>query len=260
MTTQIHLMRSLYLKALTLAVGMLPVALACITFATAVAPAHVAHATGPCKWEGGTGAPATPDCEAVDCIGRGGEALCSAGEPAVATGYSDSQVKPDKWVYGAGDDYYNPTFTNPYWCWSVGGQWVGDGWLHCINFPSDLISERMSNDEGRILSIAADFANMWLTHMGCSGASETSDTGWVSPYSSLGILVSNARTKHYQGNSCSQSINVIFARTRAAQCQSTAQARTAVTGPECVIPQGMCPVMSNPVSLVTGAKIQRESD
>jgi hypothetical protein len=186
MTTQIHLMRSLYLKAVTVVLGMVPTALACITLATAVVPVNVARASnGQCKWEGGTNPPAY--CEAEDCIGRGGQAPCSAGEPAVASGYSDSQVKPDKWLYSATDDFYNQTFTNPTWCFAAGGNWVGDANPYCTNLPGDVITERLANDEGRIAGIAVAFANGWYGGPNCNGAHEVSDTGWgVASSSSLG--------------------------------------------------------------------------
>jgi RHS repeat-associated protein len=262
MTTQIHVMRSFYLKAAAVVLGMLPVTLACLAFAAAVIPAHVAHATGPCRWQGGDGDPTYPECAAVDCKGRGGEADCPDGIPLPPPGYTDAQVGPEKWVYTATDNYYNPIFTNPYWCWAAGGSWVDGANPTCVNFPPGLPSERMANDEGRILSLAETFANMWLGHMNCGSASLVSDTDWVLPTTYLGKVIGSQRTRHYVGMGCNppQSIDIVFVRTRSAQCPATAQFRVAVTGPECVIPEGCAPVMLNPVSLVTGAKIQREAD
>src|SRR5688572_1093299 len=106
--------------------GALPTGLLAIVAAFAASsPASVAQAAGgQCKWEGGPGAPTHAVCSVEDCTGRGGLAQCSGGVGAVQSPRTDAEVGPDKWVYSGSEDYYNPIFTNPYWCAAAGG-WFG---------------------------------------------------------------------------------------------------------------------------------------
>jgi RHS repeat-associated protein len=222
-------------------------------------------AGGQCKWENGAGAPTYPACSVEDCIGRGGKGRCSTGAGAVQN-RPDAEVGPDKWVFSAHDDYYNPIFTNPYWCRAAGG-WFGSltpyGNPTCHDLPEDVLGDRAANTESRLLEIVENFADAWAGRgSSCGGAAtKQSDTGWVLQAQSLGVGTTYERDMVYKGVSCSTTVGISLFKRRNARCAPPATQRTAaVTGAECFTPAEVCSEFGNPVSAVTGAKYQREVD
>src|SRR5688572_28325868 len=225
---------------LVILLGALPTGLLLVAAAVAtIAPASVAEASnGQCVWEGGSGA--HDSCRVEDCIGRGGLAQCTTkGVGAVEAPHTDDQVGPDKWVFSQIEDYYNPIFTNPYYCEAAGG-WFGQlvppyGNYSCHDLPADILGGggRTTNSESRLFSIAKDFASAWL----CGGtAFAQSDTGWSLQAQSLGTATRYERDIVYGDTTCSQTIPISFTKRRAARCAPPSTLRNAVTGPECYIP------------------------
>src|SRR5688572_29208130 len=194
-----HLVGSL-LVAVLVAVGTLVPA----------APAQAANLQ--CKWEGGAGEPTYPACSVEDCIGRGGKAMCSTGAGAVQN-RPDAEVGPDKWVFSASDDYYNHIFTNPYWCRAAGG-WFGSltpyGNPTCHDLPEDVLGDRATNSESRLLEIVENFADAWAGRgASCGGAAtKQSDTGWSVQAQSLGVATTYERDMVYKGVSCSTTVGI----------------------------------------------------
>ncbi len=264
-TMSIHGIRTVFATLL----GALPTGLLAVVVATwTIAPAPVAEASnGQCVWEGGSGADAS--CRVEDCIGRGGLAHCSTkGVGAVQNPFTDAQVGPDKWVFHATEDYYNPIFVNPSYCAAAGGTWgpaVPGGWNYtCNDLPSDILGGggRITNSESRLFSIAKDWADGWVGGGSCGGSSVIqSDTNWNLQTQSLGTATHYTRQIVYKGVSCQSSILIWFTKSRLARCEPpSTQRNAAFTGPECYTPADVCVDQGNPVSMLTGAKYQREVD
>jgi RHS repeat-associated protein len=258
-------------QALAVLLGALPAAVVTLVVslgAAVVLPSPIAHAAGgQCKWEGGAGAPTYQSCLVEDCVGRGGMAQCTRGVGAVQSGLTDAQVGPDKWVYGGVEDYYNPTFTNPYYCAAAGGTWgptvPGGVNYTCLNLPADILGGggRTTNSQSRVFSIAKQFADDWLGRdPSCGPSTIQSDTNWGVVTQSLGTPISSSRNIVYAGTGCASTILITFTKTRAARCAPPSTSRNATTGAECFIPADVCLDYTNPVSVLSGAKYQKEID
>ena len=241
--------RSRCLKTIVALVGALPavpVLIAAAVVGVATPAAHAAN--GQCKWEGGSGqAGGYAYCGAEDCVGEGGLAQCSAGEPAVSPSYSDSQVGSDKWVYGTCDETapYIPNIAR--WCTSAGGQWISTPSLQCINLPSGFLGGAGTASNSEQLAVAT--SDTWIG----STCGQPTDTGWGGSFSSqwcvsgpnvvkqLNIPIHEARQRVYQtGPTCSSTFAITLTRNRSAKCPAGYKSRTAVTGPQCYSPAECC--------------------
>jgi len=250
--------------AVTVAISALSMLWTVMTVAlmlgSALAYSPTAHAAnGQCKWEGGAGADGgSLYCATEDCIGDGGNALCTAGAGAAS---NDSSLGPDKWLYGACEEVAGSTPRDAMWCAAAGGTWAGPT-VGCQNLPGGFVgpSGYSANSEGPLTSTAYAYANRGSCQGGVS-----SDTGWNATFTSLwcsggaptyklGTLITDHRRQTF---SCGTTIT--YLRTRDAKCPPSYKFRTGVRGDECYMPQACC-TTGNPVSPATGAKLEQEVD
>jgi YD repeat-containing protein len=181
------------------------------------------------------------------------------------SGFTDTQVKMDKWIYSADNGYITQPI-NRMWCLAAGGTWVADINPTCANLPSSVLGGggRLTNDEGVALGVAIGFATAYLN---CN-AFVVYDSGWLldTTRNVLGIPTLYNRTIDYAasgsipGQMCGLGVSVVFVKQRMGKCPAGYTSRTATTGPECVVPADCSPCQGNPVSVMTGAKLQKEDD
>src|SRR6185503_3888490 len=187
-------------------IGVVPTGLLAVVAAIAtIAPAPVAKASNnQCVWEGGTGVDAS--CRVEDCIGRGGSARCSVGAPAAYTTGNDGALLPYKWFFSA-DNGYSTAPIWAMWCEAGGGVWVPNANPYC-----DGGTFQSANEEGRILEIAQNFANLYVG-ANCAPAHAGSGGGWTQASESLGIPTSFNRTSEYVSSNCPNvSVQITFAK------------------------------------------------
>lgn len=230
-------------------------------------------ANGQCVWEGGPGKDGGFDsCAAEDCEADGGFALCSTAAGAPPSGYAESDLGPNKWLY-TGCDHQSPHMANnALWCTSAGGTWNGSQ-QGCSGLPDGVFAGGSAADKfGPVVNAAKAFAQ---SKLGSSCTIDTTEGDWDAnippnnycwsgpPIYSLGIKVFSLKKNTYQaqGPGCSGSLTISFLMNRGAQCPTGYHGRNAVTGPQCVKEQ--CPdcyTMGNPTSPISGAKRHSETD
>ena len=241
---------------------------------------RAAHATnGQCVWEGGPGATVYPGCLLEDCMGSGGYAYCTKPLPRPPVGLNDTQVDGDMFDYGF-DDGMELDMGD--FCVGLGGTWgglIGTG-AGCSNLPSGYNGALNASTE----SLALQGAQAGMTIKfggtynggtnagGCGSAQVIADTGWgQGTVYTNGEVVFDSRAQTYQAADCPNTTMVVnITKSRLIQCPQVFDARTWITTVQCAIPSTGClycdlarsigDVIGNPVSPVTGGKVEYQID
>ena len=234
-----------------------------------------AHATGgQCIWEGGPGASQYPECKLEDCLGVGGVAQCTDPEIRPPNNLTDAQVDGQKFGYIT---YSESEYENIDWCLAAGGTYNGfnagySGLQECAGLDTNTYpgsNPYDSNSESAATSITA--SALALRYSNCAITLQ-SDTGWSSttfpqvggtyPYIRNGKHLTDAREQVFSlGGNCSSSVTIGYLRLRQLTCPVSFTART-VSGGDlgCFIPAEVCCTVGNPVSPVTGGKLEAVID
>jgi RHS repeat-associated protein len=234
-----------------------------------VASVPVSAFNGECRWEGGAGADGGYGyCAAEDCLGSGGLARCSRPEPAADNPWLDPQVRADKWGYLMCEEGPNYTINFRHWCEAAGGTY--DVTQNCTGLPPGFMGPYRTNFENPIVPVIDGYVSRRFDS--CQVAN-VSDTGWGATFSSPvcfpgattykgGILIGKARRRTYQfsGTTCGPDFTVSIRMHRAAKCPAGYLQRMSFGQQQCYKPaEAVCP-LGNPVSPVTGEKMQQEID
>jgi RHS repeat-associated protein len=233
------------------------------------APAFAAN--GQCRWEGGPGAPTYGTCELEDCLGNGGLAQCY--DPDVyrpPLPFTESEAGSGKWMYYSCAE---TSTDNYYWCHAAGGSYSG---TQCLGLSTAYPrgNPTIVNDETTGLATMSAYAAM---KYGTCPTSLVSDSGWgttmsaglcagnsTAPVYRNGKLITDHRRRIYQaGGLCHNSqLTVWYTRGRQLVCPVGYRTRNRPDGGlDCFIPaEACCTLKGNPVSIVTGAKLQLERD
>lgn len=239
-------------------------ALAALLFATVyLALPRIAHATGgQCVYEGGPGAPTYPACAIQDCIGAGGKAQCEAPAIRPATNLNDAQSDGQEfnYIFTTANEYDAGGFCN-----AAGGTWNGfNGNPQCaVSLPPGYNSTNDASSEGTANAGSDAFIALKFSNPACPASLQT-DTGWgqtnglwgaTGPISEDGQIVWDQKSRIY--TSCGSPYTVGLLRTRQVVCRENYSSRTLPNGSvQCFIPADTgCCVVGNPVSPVTGAKM-----
>lgn len=228
-----------------------------------------AAANGQCKWEGGTGAAGGfAYCELEDCIGNGGLAQCT--KPIGGhQGLPESQTEEGNWIYGGCDEQPPHMMWVARWCTAAGGSWVDMGGqnMNCLNLPPDIIGGGGSTttSAGRLDSVSDTFAG-WSCPKTKSG-----DTGWGATITSYfcgggssqyqsGTLTREFRQVTYS-YACRSDLTITMMRERSAVCPAPYKSRSyGSSGLQCYLLKDTSCKVSNPVSPLSGTKLQTEVD
>jgi RHS repeat-associated protein len=236
-----------------------------------LAPAVLA-ANGQCKWEGGAGAPTYPSCANEDCIGNGGIAQCEDPEVAPPSGKTLAETDGGKFFYTLCDMAMTTATTSRSWCQAGGGTWSNGSCTGGVGASAS--NEAEAN--GRAMS----FAQYWN---GSCSASYQTQVPWgfaSSAHCSNGgnqsvnnTIISQGKSREYLlscpgGSSITK--NIMILRTRQVVCKPGSTMRNLPGGGrQCVRPgEGtstcaavkVCPDRNNPVSIMTGAKVDQVVD
>lgn len=233
----------------------------------------VAHASaGQCRWESGPGSPTFPSCKLEDCIGNGGLAQCAEPIRSPPGPFTSAEAGGDGWMYFMCNEGFGGPPDTAAWCAAAGGSWNGST---CNGLGSTFPrgNPTISNSEGVATSTSFGFASI---KNGSCATTLQSDSGWgattipgtcysnaVSPSYRNGILVNDYRLlKYFAGATCNaQTPTVWVSRRRQLTCPMNSTMRNRPDGGlDCVIPAEACCQKGNPVSLITGAKWQKETD
>lgn len=274
---------SFAMRCLLSCLTALSVVICAVLLTAAVVLPRPAHASnGQCLWEGGPGASQYPGCKLEDCMGAGGYAQCTDPVIRPESGFNDSQVDGQKFNYGFGtsNEYDEGDF-----CQGLGGTWSGF-YGGCANLPSGYNSLGDASSESLALQGAQAGMNykFGVTYNpgtnsgGCGSGQLVNDTGWGDsstewgpPSYQNGQLMADYRTQTYAAtdSGCnpsngSQQIKVIFTKRRSLSCPQQYNVRRLPNGYlQCFVPSTICvfcDTVGNPVSPVTGGKIEQGTD
>lgn len=258
------------------------IAAALVWLASALAAPPLATAQLPdpakCRWEGGSGAPAR--CQLEDCPEDGGQAECKEPEPAPSTPLTPEQTDADFFVYTMCDNH-GPSMTYiRLWCEAAGGTWTHN--LDCVGMSSAVVggAGTMVKDEAAMVEISTTFAEKLLNP--CTGLSQD-DMPWesamdITPHCRTGPTVRRnglplmqfrytdyTRHDYHDGNQCrpdEKTERVIMSRNRDLVCPAGYLSRNRPNGDlQCYkAASDYCPTVGNPISPISGAKLQAEID
>jgi RHS repeat-associated protein len=241
--------------AMLLLLGALAAVLTCLP-----RPAHALY--GQCKWENGPGAPTNPSCVVEDCTGNGGVAQCTEPQIAPTQGTNAANVDGQKFTYGD-CDYEAPSIgASDRWCIVEGGTVQGPD-NSCVNLPVPFNTGGPNSE-----SLAIQIANQWESWPpGICSNSISSDSGWG--YNDSGDLTCGGSQGYQNGTllrdvrklvyapQCNGTATIIMTKHRQLACPAQYYSRTLPNGNlQCWLPAEACLRCGNPVSPVTGAKLQ----
>lgn len=234
----------------------------------------VLAAGGQCKWEGGPGVSGGfPSCINEDCIGKGGMARCSVPEPAAPAPFTDAELGPDKWLYQLCGEGLPSIPAENRWCPAAGGTLVcGWGGCGCEGLPPSALHGNpvLSAQDEHVLQRTEAYVNVGAPNCPTTLAS---DTGWDATLSYIscaagGTTYTNElptrslrRVVWHAGGTCNSDHTFTAIKVRDVKCPSAYKTRNGVAGMECYLPADCCiENVGNPVSVISGAKFQREID
>jgi len=235
-------------------------------------------AGGQCRWEGGPGVSGGYlACKAEDCIGDGGLAQCSVPEPAASPSFTDAELGPDKWVYDLCQEGLPSIPAENRWCTAAGGTLACTiTGCACNGLPPDALhgNPTLSAEEEDVMIRTKAYADLggpdrcttptlksdtgWdatLSYISCAGGPTTYKSGL--PTRSLRRIVWRVEGGHY----CDADHTFTVSKYRDVKCPSGYKTRKVGTTLQCYLPAECCEArVGNPVSMISGAKFQREVD
>ncbi len=237
-----------------------------------VTPTSVAHAAnGQCKWEGGPGAPTHSTCGAEDCVNEGGRAYCTEPKELAHSPFTERFSDSESFGYQA----CIPNGLVIHHCTSNGGTWGAGG---CSGLPAGFLPNTSMKAVSDQLSTQSIDNMFGVVNTNCTLTS-TTDTGWNVNLGQTvcwggGQQFKNNRliraVRVRQGNySCNNgtndSISIEMLKTRDVSCPANTISRIRPNGrTECFRADcsncGERGKAGNPILLISGAKVQRETD
>ena len=241
--------------------------------------ATLPSANGACVWEGGSGL--LPQCQQEDCTKDGGMAECTEPEIVPPFNRPASDADGDSYIYSLCDEAGPYMYRVAAWCEAAGGDWIVTPTLDCINLPGVVVggAGTMLKDEAAMIPISTDFetriqnpcSSLTIDEAGW-GAGGTSLHCWNNPtVIKNGFILSDRKHADFSseayrsGDTCVTAHSeerVYMRRDRDLVCPAGYKTRTrADQRVECYRTMaGLCPTYGNPVSPISGAKLQTESD
>jgi RHS repeat-associated protein len=233
-------------------------------------------ANGDCVWEGGPGNPTYPYCKAQDCLQNNGLAACENPDivPTVPWFAADS----NRYSYHGCQVAQSSMAETAAWCTASGGTWNPSS-IACEGGGGSGVGDAVQMDAlaGAYLGARYGSCSVSFTNETSWGAG-SSEACWPVGTSEVnGVEIQATKIRNYH-LTCPNDpdppsefdASVAILRDRTVQCAPGTMPRWLSNGVlQCIRPLEastqctdlkICPIIKNPVSIVSGAKIQRDVD